>query len=122
MNYKVIIKSCIQRGCQSNAKPFKLRADLPTHAFMMGESKNFGTHLPLISTTTKVAVEVPIAISTAHNPDDAPANLVESEEELQEEWKSLERRVSNRKLRPKDGSGPSGRSKRNASAWDAESN
>jgi hypothetical protein len=45
---------------------------------------------------------------------------VASEEELQEEWKSLERRVSNRKVRVNDGSVPTGRGNRNSSAWDAE--
>lgn len=45
---------------------------------------------------------------------------VKSEEELQEEWKALERRVSNRKGRVNDGTVPTGRSKRNSSAWDAE--
>jgi hypothetical protein len=45
---------------------------------------------------------------------------VATEEELQEEWKSLERRVSNRKVRVNDGSVPTGRGNRNSSAWDAE--
>lgn len=45
---------------------------------------------------------------------------VKTEEELQEEWKSLERRVSNRKARVNDGSVPTGRGVRNSSAWDAE--
>ena len=120
--YKVIINSCIRGRCQSNAKPFKLRTDLPQHAFMMGERENFCTNPTPKSIATKVAVEVPATILMSFDPDDTPIKLVESEEELQEEWKSLERRVSNRKLRPNDGSGPSGRSKRNASAWDAENN
>ena len=89
---------------------------------MMGERENFCTNPTPKSIATKVAVEVPATILMSFDPDDTPIKLVESEEELQEEWKSLERRVSNRKLRPNDGSGPSGRSKRNASAWDAENN
>ena len=49
-----------------------------------------------------------------------PILAIQSDEELQEEWKSLERRVSNRKLRKQDGTIQTGRSKRNSSAWDAE--
>lgn len=49
-----------------------------------------------------------------------PTLSIKSDEELQEEWRSLERRVSNRKLRKQDGTIPTGRSKRNSSAWDAE--
>lgn len=45
---------------------------------------------------------------------------VGTEEELQEEWKALERRVSNRKGRVNDGHVPTGRGTRNSSAWDAE--
>lgn len=51
-----------------------------------------------------------------------PITKVESEEELQDEWKSLERRVASRKTRVNDGSTPTGRGKRNSSAWDAENN
>lgn len=52
--------------------------------------------------------------------DSLPNTVVATEEELQEEWKALERRVSNRKPRNSDSAGRSGRSKRNSSAWDAE--
>ena len=58
-------------------------------------------------------------------PDYAPLTpivKVESEEELQDEWKSLERRVANRKTKANDGNAPTGRGKRNSSAWDAENN
>lgn len=51
-----------------------------------------------------------------------PIVKVESEEELQDEWKSLERRVANRKTKANDGNAPTGRGKRNSSAWDAENN
>lgn len=108
-----------RRGCHSNAVTSTLRTDLPQYAFMMGESKHFSTSIP--PQVTIITGKSKTARTTTDN-DNTPITLVESEEELQEEWKCLERRVSNRKLRPNDGSGPSGRSKRNASAWDAENN
>lgn len=52
--------------------------------------------------------------------DSLPDTVVVTDEELQEEWRALERRVSNRKPRNSDKDGRSGRSKRNSSAWDAE--
>lgn len=59
-------------------------------------------------------VASPPVVSTNSLPD----TVVETDEELQEEWRALERRVSNRK--PRNIDTRSGRSKRNSSAWDAE--
>lgn len=50
---------------------------------------------------------------------DTEASAVSSEEELQESWKAMERRVSYRKLKKDDGSTPTGRGNRNSSAWDS---
>lgn len=74
-----------------------------------------------VAVSKQTVTETPVNTAPAAQSDPAsPVTIVETEEELQDEWKSLERRVSNRKPRMNDGSVPSGRSKRNSSAWDAE--
>ena len=64
--------------------------------------------------TDGVKLTVP-AVPTA-----AEGSVVESEEELQPYWKQLESRVIRRKVVKKDGTTPTGRGKRNPSAWDHE--
>ena len=84
------------------------------YAFMMGEQyKGFSTAPPKDTPT-------PAATSSILSDADAAINLVATEEELQAEWKALERRVANRKPKINNGTSPSGRSARNSSAWDAE--
>lgn len=68
-----------------------------------------------VPSNDKNVVSTPV-VST----DSLPDTVVVTDEELQEEWRALERRVSNRKPRNSDKDGRSGRSKRNSSAWDAE--
>jgi hypothetical protein len=53
-------------------------------------------------------------------PTTDPAVTIEDEEELQPYWKQLESRVIRRKLVKKDGTTPTGRGRRNPSAWDHE--
>lgn len=72
-----------------------------------------------VPTGTAAATSTPTT-STIEADKSPLIKAVKSEEELQEEWKALERRVSNRKGRVNDGTVPTGRSKRNSSAWDAE--
>ena len=54
------------------------------------------------------------------SPTADPAVTIEDEEELQPYWKQLESRVIRRKLVKKDGTTPTGRGRRNPSAWDHE--
>eukprot|EP00596_Hydrurales_sp_CCMP1899_P003142 CAMPEP_0119044286 /NCGR_PEP_ID=MMETSP1177-20130426/30240_1 /TAXON_ID=2985 /ORGANISM="Ochromonas sp, Strain CCMP1899" /LENGTH=88 /DNA_ID=CAMNT_0007014161 /DNA_START=197 /DNA_END=463 /DNA_ORIENTATION=+ len=79
--------------------------------FIKGYTRAFCAVAP---SNDKHVVESPLVSS-----DSLPDTVVAKDEELQEEWKALERRVSNRKPRNSDKDGRSGRSKRNTSAWDA---
>ena len=77
------------------------------------------------SSVPKQETAVTPVVSPTCPPHYAPSNqiaLVQSQEELQDEWKSLEKRVANRKTKVNDGNSPTGRGKRSASAWDAENN
>jgi hypothetical protein len=79
--------------------------------FIKGYTRAFSAVTP---SNDKNVVKTPVVSS-----DSLPDTVVVTDEELQEEWKALERRVSNRKPRNSDKDGRSGRSKRNSSAWDA---
>jgi hypothetical protein len=72
----------------------------------------------LLTTDAKLQVQLVQPSIASRKEDD---NLIEKidEETLQAHWASMERRVKNRKPKPK-GEGPSGRTDRRISAWDAE--
>ena len=113
---KALLKPLTPIGTRSLSLPLP-RTGLSEHAFMMGEVKYFSTQSPLTGARESPDTQNPKKPSDSKDSDVEP---VVSEEELQEEWKALERRVSNRKPRMNDGSVPSGRGNRNSSAWDAE--
>mmetsp|Transcript_90120 Transcript_90120/g.176450 ORF Transcript_90120/g.176450 Transcript_90120/m.176450 type:complete len:118 (-) Transcript_90120:109-462(-) len=80
-----------------------------------GDSRGTSSGAPSNDDKVKVASEVSSPTVAAKGEGD---NEID-ESLIQDEWLSMERRVKNRKLRPK-GSGLEGRSAVRNSAWDAE--
>ena len=122
--WKAINVMASRRVIRSLANPGYMCIHAPTaKAWTASVSKGLCTTAPApANAQPNVAAPEDAPVSHSADSNKSTETIVVDDEALQEEWKAMERRVAHRKLRPKDGSGPTGRSKRNPSAWDAENN